>query len=81
MREIKEKDLFGLILKGLEGENKKVRIVETSGDEYEGIIVGYTRGGYEVQGKVIPAAVKLVNDELSFRIKIDEIDQLFIIEG
>lgn len=78
MKEITEKNLFGWVLMGLEGQDKKVKIIEENGEEYEGIIIGYTRGGYEVKGKAIPAAVRLVNKELSCRIKIDEISQLFL---
>lgn len=78
MKEITDRNMFGWILIGLEGQHKKVRIIEVDGKEYEGVIIGYTRGGYEVQGELIPSSVRLHNKEYSCRIKIDEIGQLFI---
>lgn len=78
MKEITERALFGIILKGIDGENTKVCIEEISGEITEGIVTGYSRGGYEIQGEIIPAAVGILTDQYSCRIVIDNIQKLYI---
>jgi hypothetical protein len=80
MKEINDKNLFGLVLKGLVGENKKVRIIENSDEKTEGVVTGYSRGGYKVFDEIIPPGVEILNDVGSFRVVIENISQLYLIE-
>lgn len=78
MKEITERNLFGWILKGLDGENKKIKIIEFSGEETVGTVIGYSRGGYIVNGETIDAAVAILSLSGCYRIKINNVDKLFI---
>lgn len=80
MTEFTNKNLFGIVLFDSEGQNRRVKIIENNGDEYEGYIIGFTRGGYQVKDEVIPAAVRLWSESFTCRIKIDDIERLFIEE-
>ena len=81
MKEIKDKNLFGYVLNGLVGDKIKVRIIEYSGETSEGIVNGYSKGGYKIKDEIIPAGVEVLTEIGFFRIVIENISQLFIIEG
>lgn len=78
MKEITEKTHFGIILQQNDGTDTKVHIEEISGIITEGIIRGYSSGGYEVQGEIVQAAVCIQTEEYLFRIVIDNIQKLMI---
>lgn len=80
MIEITDRRLFGLVLNDLDGKDKQVKVIENSGEITEGKVIGYTSGGSIVNEEILPEGVRIHSGEVSCRVKIENINQLFIEE-
>ncbi len=77
MKEMTNKYLFGAKLSNLNGKEIQVKIVEQSGAVIEGVVTGYTRGGYSAKGETIQAGAGITNSVGLNTVLIKHIEKLF----